>query len=46
MYSSLCIKQSDTVEYFGCKLDSESSGEAIGFKVLKKLNVKLKFFCK
>ena len=38
------IKQHDTVEYLGCQLESKLSGEALASKVLRKINVKLKFF--
>ena len=37
------IKQHETVEYFGCQLDSKLSGEAMASKVLKQVNAKLKF---
>ena len=38
------IKQHDTVEYLGCRLDSKLSGKALTSKVLRKINAKLKFF--
>ena len=37
------FKQHETVEYLGCQLDFKLSGEAMALKVLKKINVKLKF---
>ena len=37
------IRQHESVEYVGCQLDSKLSREAMASKVLKKLNVKLKF---
>ena len=37
------FKQHISVEYLGCQLDSELSGEVMALKVLKKINVILKF---
>ena len=37
------IKQLETVEHLGCQLDSKLSGETMVSKVLKKINVELKF---
>ena len=37
------IKQHDTVEYRGCRLDSKLNCEALASKVLREINIKLKF---
>ena len=37
------IKEHETVEYLGCKLDSKLKGEAMASGVLEKINAKLKF---
>ena len=37
------IKKHETVEYFGCQIDSKLSGEAMASKFLNKINAKLKF---
>ena len=42
-FASHSIKQYDTTEYLGCQLGTKLSGEAVASKVLKKINVKLKF---
>ena len=40
---SFCIKQYHTVNYLGCLLDSNMSGESMAKKCLLKINNKLKF---
>ena len=35
------LKQDKTVEYLGCYLDSDLSGESMAHRVLKKINTKL-----
>ena len=42
-FAGYSIKQHNTVEYLGCQLDSKLRGEALASKVLRKINVKLKF---
>ena len=42
-FAGYCSKQHDTVECISCQLDSKLRGEAFASKVLRKINVKLKF---
>ena len=40
------LKQHNTVQYFGCYLDSDLNGESVFGRVLKKINTKLICFCR
>ena len=42
-YGDYALKQHNTVEYFGCYLDSNPNGESVACKGLKKINRKLNF---
>ena len=42
-FTGYSVKQHDTVQYLGCQLDSKLSGKALTSKVLRKINIKLKF---
>ena len=42
-YKGIKIKQHEMVEYLGCLLDANLSGESMATKVLKKINAKLQF---
>ena len=43
-YGNHNIKQCRMVEYLGCHLDFNPSGESIAMKVLKKVSAKRNFF--
>ena len=45
-YKSINIRQYLEVTYRGCMLEETMSGEPMAFKVINKINDKLKFFCK
>ena len=42
-YGDYSLKQHNTLEYLGCYLDSNLSGESMARRVLKKINTKLNF---
>ena len=42
-YRDYSLKQPNTVEYFGCYLDSNLNRESMARRVLKKINTKLDF---
>ena len=42
-YEDHSLKQHSTVEYLGCYLDSNLSGESMALRVLKKIDIKLNF---
>ena len=43
IFACYSIKQHDTVEYLGCKLDSKLNREALASNFLRKINARLKF---
>ena len=45
-YSNNGIKQHRMVEYLGCCLDANLSGELMAMKSLRKINTKLQFLCR
>ena len=43
IYEDYSLKQHNTVEYFGCYLDSNLNGESMARRVFKKIKTKLNF---
>ena len=43
IYNNIRIKQHSRVTYLGCILEETMSGESIAYKVISKVNVRLKF---